>query len=138
MPHNSRASRLTVYYDAGCGFCIWTVAQLLRLDRAHRITPAAIQDTAGTDLAGIPADRVLSSFHARAGGAPPVSAGAALTVLLSGLAVLRPFGRLSARFPRLTERAYFFVADRRGRWAKLIPESAKQRARATVAARSAG
>jgi len=127
---------VTVYYDGDCGFCIWTVALLLRLDRARRMTPAAIQDRIDTDLAGIPAERVLTSFHARSAGAPPVSAGAALTLLLSTIGPLRPLGRLSAMAPRFTERAYFWVADRRGQWARLIPERFKRTARAVVAARS--
>ena len=134
----TRRSRLTVYYDAGCGFCIWSVAQLLRLDRARRVTPATIQGAIDTDLAAIPAERVLSSFHARADGAPPVSAGAALTAVLSTIGPLRWLGRLSARVPRFTDRAYFWVADRRGRWARLIPEVAKRRARTTVEVRAAG
>ena len=132
-----RPARLTVYYDADCGFCIWSVAQLLRLDRARRVTPAAIQGATDTDLAGIPAERVLSSFHARADGAAPVSAGAALTAVLSTIGPLRPLGRLSSRVPRWTDRAYFFVADRRGRWARLIPEASKRRARTTVRERAA-
>jgi predicted DCC family thiol-disulfide oxidoreductase YuxK len=127
---------VTVYYDGNCGFCIWSVAVLLRLDRARRVRPAAIQDRVDTDLAGIPAERVLTSFHARSAGAPPVSAGAALTLLLSTIGPLRPLSRLSAAAPRATERAYFWVADRRGRWARLIPERFKRNARAAVAARS--
>lgn len=139
VPHRAtRPSAVTVYYDADCGFCIWTVALLLRLDRGRRVTPATIQGAVHGDLATVPADRVMTSFHARADGAPPVSAGAALTVLLCTLGPLRPIGRLTARFPRLTDRAYFAVANRRGRWATLIPERSKRWARRVVAARTPG
>lgn len=137
MPHHTaRPSAVTVYYDADCGFCIWTIALLLGLDRGRRVTPASIQGAVDGDLAAVPAERVLTSFHARVDGAPPVSGGAALSVLLSTVGPLRPLGLWSARVPRFTDRAYFAVANRRGRWAKLIPERSKRWARTAVAART--
>lgn len=137
MPRcSTRPSAVTVYYDAGCGFCVWSVALLLRLDRSGRVSPAAIQDHLDRDLASVPAERVMESFHARAAGAAPVSAGAALTVVLSTIGLSRPIGLVSATMPGVTDRMYVWVADRRGRWAKLIPESSKQRARGYVTART--
>jgi predicted DCC family thiol-disulfide oxidoreductase YuxK len=47
---------LSILYDADCGFCRWSLAQLLRLDRRHRLRPLSLQESeAETPLAALPA-----------------------------------------------------------------------------------
>jgi predicted DCC family thiol-disulfide oxidoreductase YuxK len=54
----------TVLYDRDCGFCRWTLAQLLRWDRAKRLRPVAIQSEEGQRLlAGVPEAKRLESWH---------------------------------------------------------------------------
>lgn len=122
---------LLVLYDGGCGFCIWTVAVLLRLDRRHRLTAGSIQVNRAL-LGPMPDARALNSFHVVDDDGGVRSAGAALTAVLSALPVGRPFGRLLARVPRTADRLYYLVATRRAPLARLIPERSKQRARELV------
>jgi predicted DCC family thiol-disulfide oxidoreductase YuxK len=122
---------LLVLYDGGCGFCIWTVAVLLRLDRRHRLTTGSIQDNRAR-LGPMPDAQALNSFHAVDERGGVRSAGAALAAVLSALPVGRPFGLLLGRVPRTADRLYYLVATRRAPLARLIPERSKQRARELV------
>jgi predicted DCC family thiol-disulfide oxidoreductase YuxK len=121
--------RLTVLYDADCGFCVWLLSGLLRRDGALRLRPVALQSAeAGELLADLaPAER-MASWHLISPSGERRSAGAALPPLLRAL----PGGRLPAaafaRFPKLTERSYRWVADHRSQLSKLVPEAAKRRA----------
>jgi predicted DCC family thiol-disulfide oxidoreductase YuxK len=122
-----------VLYDAECGLCKWLLAGLLRWDRNARLRPVALQrpeaDELLADLA--PADR-MASWHLVSPSGTPHSAGAALPPLLK----LLPGGRLPAaafaRFPKVTERGYRWVADHRSGLSKLVPSRAKQRASESV------
>ena len=54
----------TVLYDRDCGFCRWTLAQLLRWDRDRRLRPLPIQSEEGQRmLAGVPDEERLASWH---------------------------------------------------------------------------
>lgn len=54
----------TVLYDRDCGFCRWTLAQLLRWDRARRLRPVPIQSDEGQRLlARVPEEKRLESWH---------------------------------------------------------------------------
>ena len=119
----------TVLYDADCGFCQWLLGGLLRWDRAGRLRPVALQrpeaDHLLADLA--PADR-MASWHLISPTGARRSEGAALSPLLR----LVPGGRVPAaafaRFPRLTERGYRWVADHRTRLSRWVPERVKRHA----------
>ena len=53
-----------VLYDRDCGFCRWSLAQLLAWDRAKRLRPVAIQSDEGQRLlARVPAEERLASWH---------------------------------------------------------------------------
>lgn len=129
----TRATRpeLLVLYDGGCGFCIWTIAVLLRLDRRHRLSTGSIQHNRAL-LGAMPDAEALSSFHAVDADGDVRSAGAALAAVLSALPAVRPFGWLLGRVPRTADRLYHLVATRRGPLARLIPERSKQRSRDLV------
>jgi predicted DCC family thiol-disulfide oxidoreductase YuxK len=118
-----------VLYDADCGFCKWLLSALLRCDRGARLHPLALQRPEAADLVKelTPAER-MASWHLISPTGERHSGGAALPPLLRAL----PAGRLPAagfaRFPRLTDRAYRWVAEHRSQLSKLVPSSAKQRA----------
>jgi predicted DCC family thiol-disulfide oxidoreductase YuxK len=112
--------QLAVLYDRDCGFCRWALDKILAWDRRRRLRPVAIQSEEGERLlAAIPVDRRLASWHLvtdgelRSGGeaAPPLFA-----VLPGG----RPLAALLRAFPRLTDRAYGWVAEHRELLARLL------------------
>ncbi len=118
-----------VLYDADCDFCKVLLSALLRWDRTVRLHPIALQraeaDALLHELA--PVER-MASWHLVSPGGERRSGGAAVPPLLR----LLPGGRLPAavfaRFPRLTDRGYRWVADHRPELSKLVPSRAKQRA----------
>jgi len=124
-----RSGRWAVLYDAGCGFCEWTLSLLLRWDRAARLAPVALQRPEAADLLAelTPAER-MASWHLISPSGARRSGGDALAPLLRAL----PGGRLPAAvfagFPRLTARAYRWVAEHRSELSRLVPPGAKQRA----------
>lgn len=125
-------------WDRDCGFCAWTLAQLLRADRAGIVRTAAIQGPEGDrHLAHMPAEQRLASWHLVDDDGTVYSGGAAVTVLLRRLPAGRPLAALTGRAPRLTERAYGWVARHRSLLSRPIPAGAKDRARARVRARAA-
>jgi predicted DCC family thiol-disulfide oxidoreductase YuxK len=136
--HKSRAEDASerpwrVLYDADCGFCMWLLSRLLRWDRTMSVEPIALQGPEGAELLSDlgPAERA-ASWHLISPTGERRSAGAALPLLLDQL----PAGSLPAaavaRFPRLTERAYQWVAAHRRQLSRWIPPKSKERARRHV------
>lgn len=126
-------SAWTVLYDDDCGFCRWSLAQLLALDRAHRLRPVALEtEEADALLADLTPEERAASWHLVAPSGTRWSAGAAAPPLLR----LLPRGRLPAnlleRAPGPTERAYRWVADHRSTFSHLISDAAKRRADETI------
>jgi predicted DCC family thiol-disulfide oxidoreductase YuxK len=128
-----------VLYDADCGFCRWSLARLLWLDRAHRLRPVAL-GTAQADalLHDMPEDQRAASWHLVSPTGERASAGAAAPPLLR----LLPAGRIPASVlataPGFTERAYRWIAAHRSSLSRAIPSSAKLRADAQIARRAEG
>jgi DCC1-like thiol-disulfide oxidoreductase len=141
-------TRATVIYDADCGFCKWSLALLLSLDRGRVLRPLPL-GTAEAD--GLLADLTVAerdaSWHltmnpaaspAPPGTAPTAplrrSAGAAFAPALS----LLPRGRFPAaavaRIPRTTERGYRWVVAHRGALGRFIPGRARRWADRVIAA----
>jgi predicted DCC family thiol-disulfide oxidoreductase YuxK len=123
----------TVLYDAECGFCAWVLSGLLAWDRAHRLRPTALQHSEARHLlAGVQSDERMASWHLISPAGARYSGGAAVVQVLR----LLPGGRIPAaaftRFPRLTEKAYRWVADHRSQLSRLIPTTAKRNARRRV------
>jgi predicted DCC family thiol-disulfide oxidoreductase YuxK len=146
MPHNggvavleaaaavssaSVSSERRVFYDCECGFCIWMLAVVLRLDRQQRFRVSPIQQAREHELAAIPDDLVLASWHVMVDGSL-LSGGPALAAVASDLKATRLIGRAMAASPKATASTYHWVAAHRGRLAKLIPERSKCRARMRV------
>jgi predicted DCC family thiol-disulfide oxidoreductase YuxK len=127
-----------VLYDRDCGFCRWSLAQLLALDRRGRLRPVALgTPEADTLLAELTPEQRASSWHLVSADGRRWSAGAAAPPLLR----LLPGGRAPAAplalAPRGTERVYRWVADHRSTLSRLIPASSKRRADARIADRQA-
>jgi predicted DCC family thiol-disulfide oxidoreductase YuxK len=110
----------TVIYDDGCAFCLRLLSVLLRWDRAGRLHPVALQRSEADRLLPdlTPAER-MASWHLISPAGERHSGGSAVAEILR----LLPGGRLPAagcaRFPRLTDRAYRWVAEHRSllsRW----------------------
>ena len=126
-----------VYYDRDCGFCRWTLAWLLRLDRRRRLRPVAIQDAEGErDLADLGAARLEAWHVVGDDGVPPqrrarLRAGARGAARPARARAARALGWSSPWFP-----LYRWVADHRVELSRLVPAGAKRRADALVAERS--
>jgi predicted DCC family thiol-disulfide oxidoreductase YuxK len=126
----------TVLYDADCGFCKWLLSALLRWDREGRLQPVGLQRPEADELLGglTPAER-MASWHLISPTGERMSGGAAVPPLLALLPAGGPPAALFARFPRLTERGYRWVADHRSQLSKWVPSRAKRRAAERVGAR---
>jgi predicted DCC family thiol-disulfide oxidoreductase YuxK len=127
------ANAWRVVYDRDCGFCRWSLAQVLALDRQHRLRPLALgTPEADRLLADLTPEQRASSWHLVSPQGQRWSAGAAAPPLLRLLQGGRVPAAILARAPRLTERAYRWVADHRSALSRLIPASAKRRADARI------
>jgi predicted DCC family thiol-disulfide oxidoreductase YuxK len=118
-----------VIYDADCGFCRWSLAQVLALDRERRLRPVAL-GTAEADglLADISPTQRAASWHLISPDGRRESAGAAAPPLLRLLRGGRVPAAVLSRTPRLTERTYRWVADHRSWFSAAISPRAKQHA----------
>ena len=114
----------TVLFDADCGLCRWSAERLRRWDRAGRLRFVAIDSPE--------ADRLLheltpparrASWHLVRGDVV-ASGGAAVAPALSLLPGGRPFAGLARRFPRVTDRAYGWVAAHRTQIGRLLGQRA--------------
>lgn len=122
-------------YDSDCGFCRWSLAQLLRLDRDRRLEPVALgTPTAEHVLEDLTPEQREASWHLVAPSGRRWSAGAAAPPLLRLLRGGQAPAAVLAALPRMTERGYRWVADHRSLFSKLIPAGAKRRADQRIAA----
>jgi predicted DCC family thiol-disulfide oxidoreductase YuxK len=125
----------TVLYDADCGFCRWCLAKILAWDRRGALRPLQLQSPeARRILAGMSEEERMASWHLVTPGGGVRSAGAAFPDLLRELPGGGPPAALAARAPRLTGRAYGWVASHRSMLGKLVTNGAKRRADRRIAA----
>ena len=125
--------RWTLLYDGDCGFCKWIVAGVLAWDRHGRLLPRAIQSAeAQSLLSDLSPERRLAAVHLISPEGERLSAGSVPASLLR----LLPVGALPAsgvaRLPRLTNRAYDWVARHRSQLSSAVPGAMKRRASARV------
>lgn len=126
----------TVLYDGDCGFCKWSLALLLRLDREGRLRPLPLQAPAAEPLLGdLEPEQRLASFHLVAPNGERRSGGAALPELLRQLRGCSLPAALFARFPGATDRGYRWVATHRVGLSRWVPRRWKRQATARVRAR---
>jgi predicted DCC family thiol-disulfide oxidoreductase YuxK len=120
------AVRYVVLYDADCGFCRWTMAQIVRWDRHGVVAPRQIQSEIGERLLEpVPVGERLESWHLVRGDGCVYSSGAAFVPLLAALPGGGPLARLSTRCPAAAERSYRWVAHNRSTLSKAVPRRAK-------------
>jgi predicted DCC family thiol-disulfide oxidoreductase YuxK len=129
----------TVIYDADCGFCKWSLALLLSLDRRRVLRPLPLgTPEADCLLADLSVEERNASWHLVDDHGVRGSAGAAFAPAL----FLLPGGRLPAaafaRFPRATERTYRWVVTHRGSLGRLVPARARRWAERVIAAHDVG
>ena len=125
--------RAIVFYDLDCGFCRWSLAKLLRLDRARRLRPAPIQSPEGAKhLAQMSDAARLASWHLVVEDGTIHSGGAAVAPLLELLSGGRLPAAVFRRFPGLTNRGYRWVAGHRTALAKPLSGRAVRRATARI------
>jgi predicted DCC family thiol-disulfide oxidoreductase YuxK len=114
-----------VLYDPDCGFCRVSLAALLRWDRHGRLRPVALgSEEAKLLLHDMPEDQRMASWHLVEGGAVH-SGGAAFPPVFARLPGGGPLARLTARFPRASERAYRWVADHRSLLGRALPAATR-------------
>lgn len=132
-------TRATILYDDDCGFCVWCLTKVLALDRGRRLRPVALQDPyAEALLEGMDRDARMASWHLVTEDGRVFSAGAAFVPLMTVLPVPGAIAGLLERAPRLVDRAYFAVAERRTALGRLLPAAARRRSRARLERRRSG
>ena len=120
---------LTVLYDLDCGFCRWTVALVLRLDRAGRLRPVGIQSPEGERLlAGMTPEERLAAAHVVTADGRILSGGAAAPAVAAALPGGAPLAAALSRLSGPVDRAYRWVADHRTGLSRFVPERSKRRA----------
>lgn len=120
---------ITLFYDDCCGFCMWMIALVLRLDREGVVRTQAIQSPHGTAVLGdLPPDVRLASWHMIDAAGTRWSGGAVFAPLASRLPALRWAARPIARVPRIADLAYGLAAAQRRRLSAFVPAGAKHRA----------
>lgn len=126
-----------IVYDPDCGFCRWSLARVLTLDRERRLRPVAL-GTAEADqlLADIAPVVRAASWHLVSPDGRRESAGAAAPPLLRLLSGGRVPAVILSRAPKLTERAYRWVADHRSIFSAAIPACAKRHATTRIERRT--
>jgi predicted DCC family thiol-disulfide oxidoreductase YuxK len=128
--------RAALLYDADCGFCRWSLAQVLAWDRRRRLRPVALQDPEASELlAGMGEEERMASAHLVEDDGRVLSAGAAAPAVLRRLRGGRPLAALCAAMPGVTERAYRWTADHRTSLGRLVTDRAAARARRRIEAR---
>jgi predicted DCC family thiol-disulfide oxidoreductase YuxK len=125
----------SILYDADCGFCRWSLAQLLRLDRRSRLRPVSLrQPEADILLPGMTREERMASWHLVGDDGRVYSGGDAFAPLLRLLAGGGPLAAALTAFPSLGDVAYRIVADRRSWLGRLIPAASSARAQQRIEA----
>jgi predicted DCC family thiol-disulfide oxidoreductase YuxK len=116
--------RAILLYHADCGFCRWSISKVLAWDRHGSLRVVPLQSAeADLLLADMDLERRMASWHLVTGG-EVYSGGAAVSPLARTLPGGAPIAWLADLSPRLTDRAYRFVAARRERIGRALGEQA--------------
>jgi len=131
--HQSESGRATVLYDRDCGFCRWTLARLLALDRGRQLRPVPLQSPEALGLLpGMEEERRLASAHLVTLDGRVYSGGDAVAPLVALLPGGGPLSRAAGLVPGLWRTGYDWVAARRGVFGARIPRAAVERATARI------
>jgi predicted DCC family thiol-disulfide oxidoreductase YuxK len=114
-----------ILYDEDCGFCRWSLSQVLDWDRRKRLRPVALQSEEADEYLGdMNQGRKMASWHLVDPEGTVWSAGAAAAPLFRVLPGGRLLSVIAAAFPGLTELIYRLVAGNRELLARLIGQEA--------------
>jgi predicted DCC family thiol-disulfide oxidoreductase YuxK len=131
-PRHDR-ERAVVLYDRDCGFCRWTLAGLLKLDRHLRLRPMPLQDPeADRLLGGMPAGPKYASAHLVTPDGRIHSGGLAVAPILELLPHGTPASRVARLLPGPLRVGYDWVARHRTLLSRPVPASMKRRATAQI------
>ena len=115
-----------VLYDRDCGFCRWSLARVLDLDRRRALRPVPLGSAEADELlAGMSEERRWASAHVVASDGSVYSGAAAVPGVLPNGASLAPVARL-LRLPLAA--GYGLVVRSRGFLGRRLPDAAKKRA----------
>ena len=129
---------LLVFYDEECGYCRWSVAQLLRFDRDQRLRLIAIQSPEGErSLADVAPELRLESAHLIDGEGKLFSGGDAAAPIAAALPALAPTAALLRRLSSPVNASYNLIAANRERIGRLVGVSSRERADRAIAAHQA-
>jgi predicted DCC family thiol-disulfide oxidoreductase YuxK len=118
--------RWTLLYDAECGLCRRMLARLLRWDREGRLRPVVLgSPEADRILADLPPTERAASWHLISPAGVRRSGGAAIAPVLRQLPGGWAPAAVFARFPRMTDRGYRWVADHRSQLSRLADRLAR-------------
>lgn len=119
----------TVLYDRDCGFCRWTLAQILAFDRAKRLRPVAIQSDEGQRLLErVPVEERLESWHLVERDGTVKSAEAGFPGLFARLPAGAPIARLTGLLQAPSGAAYRLLVANRTRLGRRIGSERRDRA----------
>ncbi|HEX8648591.1 MAG TPA: DCC1-like thiol-disulfide oxidoreductase family protein [Thermoleophilaceae bacterium] len=119
----------TVLYDRDCGFCRWTLAQILRFDRDRRLRPVPIQSDEGQRmLAGMPEARRLESWHLVTADGEVRSAEKGFPGLFSRLTAGAPIARLTSLLQGPSGAGYRLLVANRTRLGRRIGQRRRDEA----------
>jgi predicted DCC family thiol-disulfide oxidoreductase YuxK len=119
----------TVLYDRDCGFCRWTLAQILAWDRAKRLRPVPIQSEEGQRLlARVPEAERLESWHLVTPDGAVKSAAEGFPGLFSRLPAGAPIARLTALLQGPSSVGYRLLVANRTRLGRRISQERRDRA----------
>jgi predicted DCC family thiol-disulfide oxidoreductase YuxK len=125
---------LTVFYDADCGFCRYTLAALLRLDRERRLLPAPIQGPDGERLLGhLTPEQRLRSAHVVTPEGRVYSGGDAVVPIARELPGMAPVATIAGALAAPTRWGYRQVAEHRTRLGKLVSPHRRDQATQAIA-----
>ena len=112
-------------YDDDCGFCRWSVAKILSWDRRKCLRPIPLQSReADVLLGGMDRDHMMASWHLVGPDGTIWSKGSVagpLFRLLPGGTVISLIAKAT---PRVTDRVYGWVSERREFLGRLLGEEA--------------
>ena len=119
----------TVLYDRDCGFCRWTLAKILRLDRDRRLRPLPIQSAEGQRLlANIPEEDRLASWHLATSDGEVRSAHEGFPGLFSRLPAGAPIALLTGALPGPFDAGYRALVANRTRLGRRIGQRRRDEA----------
>ena len=129
----SGPERAVVLYDRDCGFCRWSLAQVLAWDRRRRLCPVSLQDPRARSLLGdMERERMFASAHLVTPDGAVHSGGDAIAPILRLLPGGAPLAVVAGAMSGAARVGYNWVARNRRLLGRPLPEWAKARATARI------